>query len=182
MLQYKEKNMTLEVLFYAILALILATTAIAAASFAPWVPTRKHDLERILRLAGLKAGEKFYDLGCGTGGVVFYIGRHSPARAVGLELAWPIYLIAKVRQFLTPKSKVKIKFKSFFLENLSQADAVYLFAASSGHIKDKLKAKLKRELKPGARVISYAFPISGWQAVLRDKPSENVISLYLYKI
>ena len=49
-------------------------------------------------------------------------------------------------------------------------------------LKAKLKYKLEKELKPGTRVISYAFPIEGWQPKLISKPKPTEVTIYLYKI
>jgi cyclopropane fatty-acyl-phospholipid synthase-like methyltransferase len=53
----------------------------------------------IFKLANLQPGEKFYDLGCGNGKVVIYAAKNFPIEAIGVELAFPLYLICKIRQF-----------------------------------------------------------------------------------
>jgi len=170
-------------LFSIILLLsILATVAIAANSLAPWVPTKKKDLPRILRLSQPRKGQKFYDLGCGNGKVAFYAFRHSQADIIGIELALPFYLICKIRQLSNRGKRLKFIFGNLYRRDLSAADAVYIFAASSDKLSGKITNKLKRELKPGARVITYAFPIPGWKAETMDKPGETDIAIYLYKI
>ena len=74
-----------------------------------------------------------------------------------------------------------IKWKNLFKEDLSRADVVYFFGLPKS-IKNKLKKKLERELKPGARVVSYAFTIPDWDIVVKDKPREKDTPVYLYKI
>src|SRR5436190_906790 len=66
-------------------------------SLAPWVPTRKRDLERILRLAALKSGETFYELGCGDARVARYVARQRPdVHVVGIEMSPILYAIARL--------------------------------------------------------------------------------------
>jgi len=43
---------------------------------------------------------------------------------------------------------------------LSEADVVTLYLLTS--VNEKLKPKLEKELKPGARVVSHDFEIPGW--------------------
>lgn len=165
-----------------IIWLILLSLAITALSLAPWVPTRKKDLERINRLADLKEGQTFYDLGCGDGRVASYVSQNSPTFAIGIELAVPFYLYCLAKLKKNPNPKLSFKLKSLFSEDLSQADVVYLFAANSNKLSGKIIEKLEDELKPGAKVISYAFPINSWEAKVIDKPTANDVSIYLYEI
>lgn len=162
--------------------LMLLTLAITALSLAPWVPTRKKDLRRILKLANLKPGDIFYDLGCGDGRVAFYVSQNSPAKAFGIELAIPFYLFCLLKNSRIKTNKPFFKLKSLYQEDLSRAQVVYLFAANSKKFTEKLVNKLNSELPNGAKIISYAFPILSLKAKLIDKPSENDIAIYLYEI
>lgn len=171
-------------LFYLILIIIfipILSWGLAGFSLAPWVPCWKKDLKRIFKLAGLKDGETFYDLGCGNGRVIFYAAKHYNIRAVGVELAIPFYLICQARQLFYKDKDIKFKLKNLFKEDLSRADVVYFFGLP-GSIKKKLKQKLERELKPGARVVSYSFSVPGWQPVVVDKPSDRELPVYLYLV
>lgn len=161
-----------------IIFVFLLSFALAGLSFAPWVPAWNKDLPRIFRLANLQPREIFYDLGCGNGRVVFYAAKNFQAKAIGLEIAWPLYVICKIRQLFSANRKAVIKFKSLFTEDLSQADVVYFFGMPAAIA--KLKPKLEKELKPGCRVISYTFPILGWLEQVKDKPQSTDIAIYLY--
>ncbi len=46
-----------------------------AGSDAPFVPTKKETIRKILKLAGVKKGKKFYELGSGDGRVVIEAGK-----------------------------------------------------------------------------------------------------------
>jgi len=166
-------------IIYIIIFILAFTFAIGAVSFAPWLPCHTKDMERIFKLANLKEGEIFYDLGCGDGRTVFYAGKNYKANATGLEIAIPMYLSCKIKQILKPAKNVKFKYKNLFKEDLSKADAVYFFGLT-GTIKEKLKQKLQRELKPGTRVISYTFIVDGWKPSVIDKPGDKDNSIYLY--
>jgi len=167
--------------FFLLLFIVfcLMSMGIAGLSLAPWVPTWKKDLPRIFKLAALKPGEVFYDLGCGNGKLVLYTAKNFKVKAIGLEIAVPLFLICKVRQFFSQDKNLSFKFKSFYNENLNYADVIYVFGRPET-LKDKFKQKLKKELKPGSRVISYAFPIIGWLPKEISKPSPKDIEIYLY--
>ena len=168
---------------YFLILVILISAGAASLSLAPWVPTRQKDLERIFDLAGLKNGEFFYDLGCGNGKVLLFGGRrYQGANFLGLELAPLLYLICKFRRGLSGLLNVQFRLKNLYQENLAKADVVYIFAAAPEKLTGRIIDKLKKELKQGSRIITYAFPIKGWSPVRIDKPKPNDIAIYLYRI
>ncbi|MCX6796727.1 MAG: class I SAM-dependent methyltransferase [Candidatus Falkowbacteria bacterium] len=170
----------MELLITIFIFFLLLTLGWATISLAPWVPTRKKDLERICQLANLQPSENFYDLGCGDGRLVFYSAKNYQTNSIGIELAFPFYLYCQIRQWLSQNKNIQFKFKNLYQENLSSADIVFFFAASSKKITDKLKTKLKKELKPNARIISYVFPIPNWPATKISKPTVADLPIYLY--
>ncbi|MEK7680565.1 MAG: SAM-dependent methyltransferase [Patescibacteria group bacterium] len=165
---------------WLVVLFIVGSFAVASLSFAPWIPARTRDLSRIMKLANLKPGEFFYDLGCGNGKVVLYAAKNFGARAIGLEIAIVLYIFCVIQKFLTGNKNAHFKFKNLFSENMSKADVVYFFGLPKT-IRNKMKGKLDAELKPGARVISYAFPVEGWTPDVVDKPNDSEVSIYLYK-
>jgi len=168
-------------LFSIFVGLILLTLAWSSISLAPFVPARKKDLQRILRLADLEAGQNFYELGCGDGRVVIYMTKNSAAKGVGVEITWPLWLICELKKIFSRNKKINFKFKDLFRENLSAADVVYFFGMPHS-VKSKLQLKLKNELKVGAKVISYSFALPGWQPIKVDRPGEEDVPIYLYMI
>ncbi|MSR85634.1 class I SAM-dependent methyltransferase [Candidatus Uhrbacteria bacterium] len=170
--------MWLELLFIIV---GLSIFAIPGFSFAPWVPTRKKDLARILRLADLKEGEIFYELGCGNGRVSCFVADRSAARVIGIELSSILYVICRVRNWFHQNHRLSFYCKSLFEENLSHADVIYFFGMPD-KIASRLKAKFEKELKPGARVISYVFPIEGWTSITVDRPTKNDLQIFMYQI
>jgi hypothetical protein len=55
----------------------------------------------------------------------------------------------------------EVRYKNFYKENLSEFDVIYCFLTPMAM--KRLKDKFERELKPGARVVSYAFQVPGWE-------------------
>ena len=171
----------LSAIFLAFLMFCCFNIIFSVLSFAPWVPSRSRDLARIFKLADLRSGQTFYDLGCGDGKVVFYAGSHYKVKAIGLEIAWPLFLICRLKQLLfRGRAKIDFKYKNLYKENLSSADVVYFFGIPKS-LNQKFFDKLKSELKPGTKIISYAFRLADWTPRLIDKPTANDLPIYLYQ-
>lgn len=169
----------MEIFFLILLLALAASMLLPFLSLAPWLPTRDQDIRRALDLARLRAGERFYDLGCGDGRVVAAAARRG-ADAVGLEISFAMWSVCRLRQALGSAPRSTYRLKSLYRQDLSDADAVYVYGTSKTNARD-LKPKLEAELKPGARVVTYAFRVDGWEpsavdrgTLLDDKP------LYLY--
>src|SRR3989338_11069432 len=79
-------------------------------SFAPWVPARGRDLKRIFKLAALKPGQIFYDLGCGDGKAVFYAAKNFRVRAIGVEFSFPLYLLCRLKNVFCGSGLARFRF------------------------------------------------------------------------
>jgi len=166
-------------LFFFVVLAFSGTAVYACYRAAPWAPTFKKDIKRFLKLADIKPGQKVYDLGCGDGRLVLAAGQ-AGGRAVGFEVSLLPYLVAKWRIFYSPfRKRCQIIFKDFWQADLSDTDIVYFFLMPK--IYAKMKDKLERELKPGAKVIVYAWPIEDWSLLAADCP-KGKIPLYLYQL
>ncbi|MBI4407823.1 MAG: class I SAM-dependent methyltransferase [Candidatus Kerfeldbacteria bacterium] len=170
--------MTIAWVVFVVLLLVLIPIALAGISFAPWVPTWQSDIDRALRLAAVKPGETVYDLGCGNGKVVFAAAKLG-AHAVGIEIAWPFYLWCQVSKLIRHASLAHFKLGNLFKADLRTVDVVYVFGMPD-NIKHKLAKKLLAELKPGSRVVSYAFHIPGLPNEYKDKP-QGKMSVFVYR-
>ena len=161
-----------------IVFIILFSLAYAASSGAPWVPTWKRDIDRLSRLLELKDGAKFYELGCGDGRVCLELARRHKIFAVGIELSILQWLIANLRRFFSQAHQTKFILGNIFSRDYSEADAVYLFLLPETY--EKIRLKLEKELKPGARVVTYVWPIDGWQPIRVDE-CRGAAKLFLYQ-
>jgi len=164
-------------LFLLFLVITLISFAYAFFRSIGWIPMWSKDIANVMKLADIKPGENFCDLGCGDGKVALAAAKHG-AKAVGYELALLMYIIAKVRSWFSA-GDVQIKFRDFWLVDLSDMDIVFFFLIP--RIFPKMKEKLERELKPGSRVITYIWPMKGWKVekvIKRDKGP----AIHLYKI
>lgn len=137
-----------------IILVLVGGFAFAAISGAPWVPAFKKDLEAVLDDAKLKKGEVFFELGCGDGRLVVAAAKRG-AHAVGYEISPIMWLIAKIKT--APYTNASVKFGNFWKVDLSAADVVLAFLVP--RTVGRLETKASKELKHGARLVSYIFPL-----------------------
>lgn len=158
---------------------LLFSVAYAALSGAPWVPTWKRDIERARTLLRLRGGERFVELGCGDGRVTVALAKEATgARLVGVELSVLQWIAANVRRVLSRAWNARFALGNAFHYDLRDTDAVYLFLMPDAY--QKLRPKFEAELKPGARVVSYVWPIPGWEPSHVDE-APDAPKLYLYR-
>jgi SAM-dependent methyltransferase len=167
-------------MFWLVLVVVIFSASFLYASWraAPWVPIRANDVQRVIALARLKEGEVFYDLGSGDGRTLLAAAK-AGAKAEGFEISLLPYLIAKVREkFANTKTRPQTHFKDFWHIDLSQADVVYIFLMPA--VREKMKEKMERELRPGTRVICYVWPMLGWtETEIDNLPDRPKLRLYI---
>ncbi len=163
-------------MYFLILILILILIFLGALFGAPWVPTRKKDFDRIAKLANLGPKMFFYDLGSGTGDILFYLSKKYNINCVGIEISPLLYFYSKIRSLFY--EKVDIHYGNFFLHNLSRADVVYAFLRPK--LYDKLKEKINSGLKNNSEIILACWP-SEKSKPIRISKEEHRVTYYLYK-
>jgi SAM-dependent methyltransferase len=168
----------MEILFFLILALVFFSAAYAALSSAPWVPITKKDIPELFEIAGVKRGGIFVDIGCGDGRIL-KIAQERCMRGRGYEISFLFYLIAKLRFLFSPSPRPEIFFKSFWSADISDADIVFFFLTP--RVYEKVGEKLFQELKSGACVISYVWPIPRREPFAVRK-KEGYPPIYFYRV
>jgi protein-L-isoaspartate O-methyltransferase len=152
-------------------------------SLAPYVPTPPKIVERMLQLADVKKTDTVYDLGSGDGRIVITAAMKFGATAIGVELDNSLVQATEARiRDLKLQDNARILHANIFDVDLSKASVVTLYLLTSGN--ESVKPKLESNLKPGARVVSHDFQISGWvpirSEILKGQGREHKI--YLYEI
>lgn len=161
-----------------ILALLWALSNLhSISSGAQLVSTPASTYPFILKLAQLKRGELFLELGSGLGHVTAFAATHSPARATGLDRVWLWVLLARIYH---RRSRATFTIGSAFAADLRAVDVVYCYLLPP--LLQQLAVKFESELKPGARVITYGFPLPGRTLVKTiDRTGEHgPLFLYTY--
>ncbi len=149
----------------------------------PFVPTRKEVFDLVFEALDLKENDVLYDLGCGDGRIIIEAAKKYPIKkAIGVEMREELIkdIMNKIREEKI-EERVQVVQGDFFKVPISDATVVYMYLLTS--VNEALKPKLKQELKPGTRVVTLDFQISGWKPVkvIGDKLGWQK-TLYVYVI
>jgi cyclopropane fatty-acyl-phospholipid synthase-like methyltransferase len=141
----------------AALAVVPRTTAQSRVEpEVPYIPTPQAAVEAMLDLAQVKPSDVVYDLGSGDGRIVITAAKKYGARGVGIEIDPSLVRAAAARAATEGVSdRVRFVAEDLFSTNFSDATVVTLYLLQS--MNERLRPKLVRELKPGARVVSHIF-------------------------
>lgn len=133
-----------------------------AGSDAPYIATQMVIIRKVLNLAGVKKGKKFYELGSGDGRVVIEAAKMG-AKATGIEQSWIRVLYSRwkaKRQNRAIAQNCQFLHGDIFSRNYHDADIVYIYLLPKGV--NKLEDKLKKELKNGALIITQTYHFKNW--------------------
>jgi precorrin-6B methylase 2 len=132
-----------------------------------YFPTSARNIETAVLLSGAGPGQKVADLGSGDGKILIAFAR-AGVQATGFEIN--PHLVRSSRKAIKRlglESLAIVEWKSIWKADLSGFDAVYVYGIP--YIMKKLGKKIRREMKPGSRVISNVFPFPDWQYKGRDR-------------
>ncbi len=135
----------------------------------PYVVTPPQVVDAMLRLAGVGRDDVVYDLGSGDGRIVIAAARDFGARGVGIEID-PRLVAQSTRAAARAGLAERVRFvqQDLFETDLRPATVVTLYLTRELNL--RLRPKLLRELRPGARVVSHHFDMGDW-------PSDRQLSL-----
>ena len=160
----------------------LAGTAYVLAPRMPdvmYVQTELDAVARMLKLAEVTSKDIIYDLGCGDGRFVVMAARQFGARGVGIDIdAERIKEARDLAQRADVAGRVRFIKEDLFSTDISGATVVTLYLAPQLNL--RLRPKLIKELKPGARIVSYAFDMGDWKPEKSETAGSTPI--YLWRI
>ena len=126
-----------------------------------FVPTTEAVAYEMLQLAGATARDVVYDLGSGDGRIPILAAQKYGARGVGIELDPRLVEISReVARDGQLADMVTFTEADLFDADISSATIVTLYLSAS--VNARLEAKLRRDLRPGTRIVSHEFPIGAW--------------------
>lgn len=139
---------------------------------APFEPSKRKIVKKMISLAGNLKGKKAVDLGSGDGRIPLSL-EEAGAKAYGIEINPYLVLFSRIKFFIL-KSNVKIKLNSFWKENLKDYDVIMLFQVD--YIMEKLGNKIKKECKPGTKIISHHWKFPNL------KLKKEIDDIYVYEV
>ena len=156
----------------------------------PYVPSPDSVVADMLKLADVGAKDFVVDLGSGNGKIVLTAAKVFGASGFGVEIQ--DHLVKQSYEAARQQGvaeRVKFIKQDLFKTDISQATVLtmYLLPNTVNLLKDKLLA----ELRPGTRIISHDYPLTGWipekyvQMELEEKVNISGVTttlIYLYMV
>lgn len=141
----------------------------------PYVPSPNEVVDRMLALAQVKSSDLVVDLGCGDGRIVITAAQKYGARGRGVDInPERIHEAQENARKAGVQNRVRFVLGDLFQADISDATVVTLYLLPGVNM--KLRPKLWRELKPGARVVSHSFDMGDWA----PQKTEEVDGRHIY--
>jgi SAM-dependent methyltransferase len=125
-------------------------------------PTSMDVVQAMLRLAGTTSADVVYDLGCGDGRIVIMAASRFGARGVCVDID-PERIAESRANARAAGVADRIRFLNEDLLTTDLGDATIVTLYLSNELNLRLRPKLERELKPGARVVSHWHAMGDWK-------------------
>ncbi len=148
-------------------------------AYVPFIASPPEVVKRMLELVGMQNGETLYDLGSGDGRILIAaIKQFSVKKAVGVEIRDDLVKTAReeIRK-LGLEDKAVIVHGDMLQVPLDEADVVALFLTTSAN--ERVRSKLEKELRDGARVVSHDYEITRWTPLKVENMGQHTIYVYI---
>ncbi len=156
----------------------------------PYVPSPQSVVSDMLRYADVGPEDFLIDLGSGDGRIVLTAAKVFGARGFGVEIKDE--LVRKSNEAAKREGiadRVKFLKQDLFKTDMSQATVITMYLLPD--TVNMLKDKFLDELRPGTRIVSHDYPLTGWipekyvQMDLEDKIKISGVTttlIYLYVV
>jgi ribosomal protein L11 methylase PrmA len=133
----------------------------------PYVQTSPAVVDRMLAMGHVGKNDVVIDLGCGDGRIVIEAVRKHGARGIGYDIdPERVDEARKNARRAGVSDRATFEVQDLFTAPIGEADLVTVYLLPP--VMDRLAPRLRRELRPGTRIVSHSFSIHGW------KPDEEV--------
>ena len=144
-----------------------------------YVSTSRLRIRAVLDELNLTPGQVLMDLGCGDGRALRAARRRSDISAIGYEINPLAYLKARIYSMA---AGIDIRYRNFWHEAIDRADIIFCYLFPD--VMAELAAKIQKEAKPGAVIVSFNFPIPAFTPVkvLRPAGARQNDPIYFYRM
>ena len=143
---------------------------------APYLPSKKIQVDAALSLMKLQKGDTFIELGCGDGKVLKAAAKRG-IRGVGYELNPLLFVFAKISLYKYRKI-TSVKLENFWTADWPESKAIYVFLLDKFMPKlDKKIAEYTKKQDISVTLVSFVFKIPGKKISM----SKNGLFVYHYK-
>ncbi|MFO0231838.1 MAG: SAM-dependent methyltransferase, partial [Burkholderiales bacterium] len=156
----------------------------------PYVPSPDGVVSKMLDMAGVGPDDVLVDMGSGDGRIVLTAAKLRGARGLGIEIDENLVALSvEAARREGVADRVRFVRQDLFATDVSEATVVTLYLLPE--TVNMLREKLRRELRPGARVIVHDYPLAGWLPETwqrLDEPEKKnatgvpIATVYLYRI
>ena len=140
-------------------------------------PTPMPIVRALLELAEVGPRDVVYDLGSGDGRIPITAAKEFGARGVGIEIDPALVAQAQANAHEAGVAdKVEFRLANMYQADVRSATVVTLFLHPGPNL--KLREKLRTDLQPGSRVVSYVWDMGGWTPTEVRRVNEHRIFLW----
>jgi len=127
----------------------------------PFVVSPDDVVDRMLRLAEVRAGDYLIDLGSGDGRIVIEAAKRAGARGLGVDIDPRLVRLARDNaKRAGVESLARFEVRDLFETDLREASIVTMYLLPE--VNRKLAPRLFEQLKPGARIVSHDYDLGAW--------------------
>ena len=171
---------TLAPLLPLALTLVLAACRTIPGQDVRYEPTPMSVVREMLTLAGVGPQDVVYDLGSGDGRMVITAASEYGARGVGIEIDPRLVERARANaQDAGVAGRVEFRQGDMYAADVSPATVVTLFLHPEPNL--KLRPKLRADLRPGSRVVSYIWDMGDWKPD-EERRVDQRRRIYLWRV
>lgn len=147
---------------------------------APYVPSSKNEVMKILKYLKPKKNSLIIELGSGDGRFLRLASKNYETKGIGVEINPFIILYARFLNYLFKTKNVSFVKSSLYDYPLGKADYIYLFLYPK--LLDNLTKILDKQCKKTCIIISHGFKIPRWDERIYHTIESKPFYTYFYRL
>jgi cyclopropane fatty-acyl-phospholipid synthase-like methyltransferase len=143
-----------------------------------YVPTPPDVVDKMLELAAVTKNDIVLDLGSGDGRIPIAAAKNFGARARGVDIN-PVRIEEANANLKGSGVENLVTFVQGDVFEVPIADATVVTLYLFPHVMLKLRDRLRKELKPGTRVVSHEFMMGDWEPKQTERVRNSRVHLWI---